>query len=91
MKDREHRRLILIKYCKKYLSQSNIIMKPFIRTCLERLERKQTIKKKDINKLSQLLTYDLRMTRDEISDYFEPLTIKIVKQDSSNSLESFFQ
>lgn len=91
MTDREHRRLILIKYCKKYLSQSNILMKPFIRNCLEGLERKKTIKKKDINKLSQLLTYDLRMTKNEINEYFKPLTIQIIKPDSSSNLESFFQ
>lgn len=91
MKDREHRRLILIKYCKKYLSQSNIIMKPFILNCLERLERKQALKTKDINKLTHLLTYDLKMSKEEVNEYFKPLTIKIVKHDSSNSLESFFQ
>ena len=91
MTDREHRRLILIKYCKKYLSQSNILMKPFILNCLERLERKQTLKTKDINKLSQLLTYDLRMSKDEINEYFKPLTVKIVKNDTSHTLESFFQ
>ena len=83
MTDIEHRRLILIKYCKKYLSQSNILMKPFILNCLERLERKQTLKTKDINKLSQLLTYDLRMSKDEINEYFKP--------DTSHTLESFLQ
>lgn len=91
MTDREHRRLILIKYCKKYLSQSNILMKPFILNCLERLERKQTLKTKDINKLSQLLTYDLRMSKDEINEYFKPVTVKIVKNDTSHTLESFLQ
>ena len=91
MTDIEHRRLILIKYCKKYLSQSNILMKPFILTCLERLERKQTLKTKDINKLSQLLTYDLRMSRDEINEYFKPVTEKIAKPDSSHTLKSFFK
>ena len=91
MTDREHRRLILIKYCKKYLYQSNILMKPFILTCLERLERKQTLKTKDINKLSQLLTYDLRMSRDEINEYFKSLTVKVVKNDSSHTLKSFFK
>lgn len=68
MENREHRRLVLMKYCNKYLSQSNIIMKPFIRTCLNKLERKQTLKKKDINKLSQLLTFDLKMSRDQIGE-----------------------
>ena len=89
MTDREHRRLILIKYCNKYLSQSNIIMKSFIRICLNKLEHKQSLKKKDINKLSQLLTYDLKMTRDEISEYFKPLTIKLIKPETSNDLSEF--
>lgn len=89
MTDREHRRLILIKYCNKYLSQSNIIMKSFIRTCLNKLEHKQSLKKKDINKLSQLHTYDLKMTRDEISEYFKPLTIKLIKPETSNDLSEF--
>ena len=64
-------------------------MKPFILNCLERLERKHTLKTKDINKLSQLLTYDLRMSKDEINEYFKPLTIKLIKPETSNDLSEF--
>jgi len=90
MNENEQKRLLLIKYCNKYLSQSNILMKPFIRKCLDKLERKKTIKTRDIYKLSHLLSHNMSMTREQVHKYFKPLTIKSVKPDTSIDLTQFF-
>ena len=69
----DHTRRRLIKLITKYLSQSNIIMKPELTQHKQSLDEGSKLKLKHFNQLVPLLVWDMKMDHQQVRDYFSCL------------------
>ena len=88
----DHKRRRLIRLITKYLSQSNIIIKPELTQHKQSLDEGSKLKLKHFNQLVPLLVWDMKMDHQQVRDYFSCL----VGQSSTHSttetqtLDEFF-
>ena len=88
----DHKRRRLIRLITKYLSQSNIIMKPELTQHKQSLDEGSNLKPEHFSQLVPLLVWDMRMDPKEVRTYFSCL----VGQNSTHStteiqtLDEFF-
>ena len=69
----DHKRRRLIRLITKYLSQSNIIMKPELTQHKQSLDEGSKLRLKHFNQLVPLLVWDIKMDPKEVRAYFSCL------------------
>ena len=88
----DHKRRRLIRLITKYLSQSNIIIKPELTQHKQSLDEGSNLKPEHFSQLVPLLVWDMKMDSQEVSAYYSCL----VGQSSTHSttetqtLDEFF-
>ena len=87
----DHKRRRLIRLITKYLSQSNIIMKPELTQHKQLLDEGSKLRLKHFNQLVPLLVWDMKMDPKEVRDYFSCLVGgPIQSTKGSQTLDEFF-
>jgi len=69
----DHKRRRLIRLITKYLSQSNIIIKPELTQHKQSLDEGSNLKPEHFSKLIPLLVLDMKMDPKEVSAYYQCL------------------
>ena len=90
MTPREHRKRKLISLLDQYLSQHNIKMKYVLGKYRKKLIGGQFLTDKEFSHLIPLLVWDMKMSEDELSIYFQDLIVQNRPEESGNTLENFF-
>jgi len=81
----------LLTLIKKYLSQSNIKMKYPLMRYQTKLINGKSLTEKELDSMIPLLVWNMKMTREQIKDYFSEITrTQPVKREVTNTLDQFF-
>ena len=88
----DHKRRRLIRLITKYLSQSNIIMKPELTQHKQSLDEGSKLRLKHFNQLVPLLVWDMKMDPKEVRAYFSCLVCHNPTHSTSETqtLDEFF-
>jgi hypothetical protein len=90
MTPREHRKRKLISLLDRYLSQQNIKMKYVLRKYRKKLIEDQSLTDQEFSHLIPLLVWNMRMSEDQLTKYFQNLIIQKRSEEPGNTLEKFF-
>ena len=93
----QNKRMLMIRYLKRYRSKRNILMTDVMSSMIERLESYQPISYKQIKSVLSFLEREPSfkgMNRKQIKQYFDELTKPLLKPNQKEhpyvNLESFF-